>query len=75
MFSQVSVILFTGRGHVWQEGMHGRGHAWRVILIKLFLSLSLKTVFRQKPLPIAVSAVAVYVGHCLLPLWQWLWAL
>ena len=34
-------------------------NGYYVILIKLFLSLSLKTVFHQKPLPIAISAVAV----------------
>ena len=39
--------------------------------VYLFLSLSLKTVFRRKPPPIAVSAVALYVGHCPSPFWQW----
>ena len=36
-----------------------------VILMRLFLSLSLDTEFRQKPLPIAFSAVAKLNIHVL----------
>ena len=39
--------------------------------VYLFLSLSLKTVFRRKPPPIAASAVALYIGHCPSLFRQW----
>ena len=40
--------------------------------VHLFLSLSLKTVLHRKPPPIAILAVAVYIGHCPSLFQQWL---